>query len=96
MIGVCREYGISMYMLVMRANKNGIVNDNVARNFYINANKHGWRTNEPERAEKEEARLFSQLVYRAVTESDISIQKGAELLHDSYEKVMRECSAMEV
>lgn len=96
MVGVCREYGISMYMLVMRANKNGIVNDNVARNFYINANKHGWRKNEPDRAEKEEARLFSQLVYRAVTESDISIQKGAELLHDSYEKVMRECSAMEV
>lgn len=96
MVGVCQEYGISMYMLVMRANKNGIVNNNVAKNFYINANKHGWRKNEPERAIKEETRLFSQLVYRAVTESDISIQKGAELLHESYEKVMNECSAMEV
>ena len=96
MVAVCNEYGISMYMLVMRANKSGIVNDHVARNFYIGANKIGWRKNEPPRAQEEDARLFAQLVYRAVTEDEISIQKGAELLHESYEKVMKECSAMEV
>ena len=96
MTGICREYGISMYMLVMRANKNGIVNDHVAKNFYIKANKAGWRKNEPPRAKEEEPGLFNQLVYRAVTENEITIQKGAELLHESYEKVMRECSAMEV
>ena len=50
MVGVCKEYGISMYMLVMRANKSGIINDYVAKNFYINANKAGWRKNEPSRA----------------------------------------------
>ena len=96
MIGVCKEYGISMYMLVMRANKSGIVNDYIAKNFYINANKAGWRKNEPPRAKEEETRLFSQLVYRAVTENEITAQKGAELLHESYEKVVEECSAMEV
>ena len=96
MTGICREYGISMYMLVMRANKNGIVNDHVAKNFYIKANKAGWRKNEPPRTKEEEPGLFNQLVYRAVTENEITIQKGAELLHESYEKVMRECSAMEV
>lgn len=96
MIGVCKEYGISMYMLVMRANKNGIINDHIAKNFYINANRAGWRKNEPPRAKKEETRLFYQLVYRAVTENEITVQKGAELLHESYEKVMEECSTMEV
>ncbi len=96
MIGVCKEYGISMYMLVMRANKSGIINDYVARNFYINANKAGWKKNEPSRAKIEEPRLFYQLVYRAVTENEITAQKGAELLHESYEKVVEECSAMEV
>lgn len=96
MAGVCHEYGISMYMLVMRANKSGIVNDYVAKKFYINANKAGWRKNEPPRAPKEETRLFYQLVYRAVTENEITVQKGAELLHEPYEKVMEECSALEV
>ena len=96
MIGVCKEYGISMYMLVMRANKNGIINDHIAKNFYINANRAGWRKNEPPRAKKEETRLFYQLVYRAVTENEITVQKGAELLHESYEKVVEECSTMEV
>lgn len=96
MVGICKEYGISMYMLVMRANKSGIVNDYVARKFYINANKAGWQKNEPSRANAEKTGLFYQLVYRAVTENEITVQKGAELLHESFEKVMEECSAMEV
>ena len=96
MIEVCKEYGISMYMLVKRANDRGIINDYIAKNFYINANKAGWRKNEPPRAKDEEPRLFYQLVYRAVTENEITAQKGAELLHESYEKVVNDCSAMEV
>lgn len=96
MIETCKEYGISMYMLVMRANLNGIVNDYVAKSFYINANKAGWRKNEPSRIKNESPRLFYQLVYRAVTEKEITVQKGAELLHESYEEVVENCSAMEV
>ncbi len=96
MVGVCKEYGISMYMLVMRANKSGIVNDYTARNFYIKANKAGWKKNEPSRANEEKNGLFEQLVYRAVTENEITPQRGAELLHESIAKVMTECSAMEV
>lgn len=96
MIGVCKEYGISMYMLVMRANKSGIINEYVAKNFYINANKAGWRKNEPTRIKRESPRLFYQLVYRAVTENEITVQKGAELLCVSYEEVVENCSAMEV
>lgn len=95
MLSVCDEYGISMYMLVMRANKNGIINDHTACNFYIHANKNGWRKNEPAHAPKEETGLFQQLVYRAVAEKEISVQKGAELLHDSFEHVSHECVAVE-
>ncbi|MBR6149981.1 MAG: helix-turn-helix domain-containing protein [Lachnospiraceae bacterium] len=96
MIGICKEYGISMYMLVMRANKDGIINDNVARNFYIKANKAGWKKHEPSRIDEEKSTLFHQLVYRAVTEDEISLQKGAELLKKPYDEVNLICSAMEV
>lgn len=96
MIGICKEYGISMYMLVMRANKSGIINDHVAKNFYINASRAGWKKHEPTRIKREEPRLFSQLVYRAVTENEITVQKGAELLQKSFDEVAKNCSAMEV
>lgn len=91
---VCIEYGISMYLLVMRANLCDIVNDNVAKNFYINAGRVGWKKNEPSRIRRENPRLFHQLVYRAVCENEITVQKGAELLHESYEEVMKRCSAV--
>ncbi|MBR2760267.1 MAG: hypothetical protein IKD66_03760 [Solobacterium sp.] len=32
--------------------------------------------------------LFEQLVYRAVNEEDISVQRGAELLRVPYDKVL--------
>lgn len=96
MAGICKEYGISMYLLVKRANLNGIINDNVSKLFYIKAGKAGWRKNEPTRISKETPRLFSQLVYRAVSENEITPQKGAELLHKPYDEVVNECAAMEV
>ena len=85
-----------MYLLVKRANLNGIINDNVATTFYIKAGKAGWRKHEPSRIDGELPRLFSQLVYRAVSENDITPQKGAELLHKPYDEVTKECAAMEV
>jgi Zn-dependent peptidase ImmA (M78 family) len=87
----CKEYGISMYLLVKRANLCGIINDNVARAFYIKAGQAGWRKKEPSRIEKEEPTLFMQLVFRAVSENEISVQKGAELLKESYEFVLNHC-----
>lgn len=92
---ICKEYGISMYLLVKRANLCGIINDSVAKEFYIGAGKHGWRRNEPIRISKEEPMLFSQLVFRAVSENEISIQKGAELLKKPYDYVANQCFAAE-
>lgn len=93
MVLICKEYGISMYLLVKRANLCGIVNDNAAKTFYINAGKAGWRKKEPVRIEKEEPLLFMQLVFRAVSEKEISVQKGAELLQQPYTFVAGNCFA---
>lgn len=92
---VCREYGISMYLLVKRANICGIINDSVEKDFYIRAGRAGWKKNEPERTEREEPVLFMQLVFRAVSENEISVQKGAELLKKPYTFVMEHCFAAE-
>ena len=88
---VCKEYGISMYLLTKRANLCGIVGDSAAKDFYIKAAKAGWKKNEPVRIKREEATLFRQLVYRAVCEEEISVQRGAELLQMPYEDVVKAC-----
>lgn len=88
---ICKEYGISMYLLVKRANLCGIITDNIAKNFYIVVGQRGWKRNEPSRIPKEKPMLFSQLVYRAVSEHEISVQKGAELLKQLYDDVANQC-----
>ena len=92
----CKEYGISMFMLVKRARICGIINESIEKRFYIAASKAGWRKNEPNwDIEEVKPQLFNQLVYRAVTEEEISIQKGAELLKTSYDSVAKECFCSE-
>lgn len=93
---ICKEYGISMYLLVKRANICGIVTNSAAKEFYIKAGKAGWKKNEPSRIAKEEPTLFAQLVFRAVCENEITIQRGAELLCMPYEYVAEQCFAEEV
>ena len=96
MLPVAKEYGISMMLLVKRAELCGIITASAAKDFYIRASKAGWRTSEPSRISKEESTLFQQLVYRAVNEKEISIQRGAELLNTSYESVLKMNHAVEV
>lgn len=89
---VCREYGISMYLLAKRAEQCNIITKSAAKDFYIKASQFGWRKNEPSwRDHKEEPQLFQQLVYRAVNEEEISIQKGAELLRMPFNDVKEHC-----
>lgn len=88
MVLVAVEYGISMMLLVKRAELNHIITASVAKDFYIKASKAGWRTNEPSRIEKENPVLFEQLVYRAVNEKEISVQRGAELLKIPFNNVL--------
>ena len=85
---VAKEYGISMMMLVTRARHCGILSESVVNRFYIDVSQKGWRTAEPTRIEPEHPTLFSQLVYRAVNEEEISVQRGAELLQRPYMEIM--------
>ena len=88
MVLVAIEYGISMMLLVKRAELVHIITVSCAKDFYIKASKEGWRTNEPSRIEKEKPVLFEQLVYRAVNEKEISVQRGAELLKIPFNNVL--------
>ncbi len=92
MIGVAREYGISMQLLAQRAKVLQIITEKALRNFYFNVvNPKGWRTNEPARIAAESITLHEQLVCRAVSEGLISIQRGAELLKISYDAMLNLC-----
>ena len=91
MLLVCKEYGISMLLLVKRARISKVISDVVERDFYIRAGQKGWRKSEPSRIKKEQPRLFEQLVYRAVNEQEISVQRGAELLCVPYTSVVEHC-----
>ncbi len=84
---VCMEYGIAMSLLVVRAHICGIISDNVYRSFFIQSGGK----NEPSHINAETPTLFEQLVYRAVNEDEISIQKGAELLKLPYDTVAAKC-----
>ena len=94
---VCEEYGISMYLLVKRAAQVGIISASLEKEFYIRANKSNWRIDEPERVKKtEKPMLLSQLVYRAINEEGLSIQRGAELLKLPISEMEHFCGLMEV
>lgn len=90
---VCCEYGVSMCLLAKRASICGIITPQAETSFYKIANRLGWRVKEPERVQKEKPVLFDNLVFRAVKEGRISVQKGAELLQQPYMYVERNCFA---
>ncbi len=91
MTHICKEYGISMYLLVKRAALCGIITNKIEKDFYIRAGQSGWKKNEPVWSQPEVPFLFELLVFRAVSENEISIQKGAELLQQSYDFVVDHC-----
>lgn len=91
MESVCQEYGISMLLLAKRACICGVISVSAERSFYIQASSWGWKKKEPERIEREDATLFRQLVFRAVSEDEISATKGAELLHMPISIIIQSC-----
>ncbi|SEV85612.1 hypothetical protein SAMN05421659_101372 [[Clostridium] fimetarium] len=79
-----------MMCLAYRAKKLEIVSENAYRSFMIKASQCGWRKSEPSRIEQESSDLFKQLVYRAIAEEEINIQRGAELLNVTYQQISEE------
>lgn len=90
MMVAAKEFGISMMCLAYRAKKIEIVSENAYRSFMIRASQCGWRKKEPSRIPQEPSDLFKQLVYRAIVEDEISIQRGAELLNIAYQNIKEE------
>jgi len=88
---VAKEYGISMGCLARRARDCGIVNQSNYENYCRMASARGWRKKEPARIPEEEPLLFRQLVYRAVSEEEISIRKGAEILKVMPSVIEKDC-----
>lgn len=92
MVMVAIEYGVSLQLLAVRAKICGVISDDVHVAFRKRISALGWAKHEPSRIPDEKPTLMTQLVYRAVNEQEISIQKGAELLQTSYEDVAKNCS----
>ena len=88
---VCQEYGVSMYLLVKRAALNGILSAQAEKRFYVRVGYLGWQKHEPSRIKAKDPILFEQLVYRAINEKNISIQRGAELLRKPFAQVAQQC-----
>lgn len=76
--------------LAYRAKKLKILTEYAYKKFIIKASQCGWRKNEPSRIEQEESDLFKQLVFRAIAEEEMNIQRGAELLNVTYKEITEE------
>lgn len=85
-----KEFGISMLCLAYRAKELSIVTQSAYQSFMMKASQSGWRKKEPSRIEPEKSNLFQQLVYRAIEEEEINIQRGAELLGVEYQQIYQE------
>lgn len=88
MLMVCKEYGISMSLLAVRAHLCKIINDSAYEMYF----RRSGRNEGSYITIVELPSLFEQLVYRAVNEDEISIQKGAELLKKPYDQVAENCN----
>ncbi|MCD8307296.1 MAG: XRE family transcriptional regulator [Clostridia bacterium] len=86
MLMVCKKYGISSCLLVRRMKVTGIIEDSLEEQFYTD--HPSWHEEEPSRIQDESSDLLEQLVLRAISEREISIMKGAELLKDNYDGVL--------
>lgn len=91
MEAICEEYGISMWLLAKRASICGVISKSAEKIFYMKASSWGWKTDEPMHIAQEEATLFRQLVFRAVSEDEISVSKGAELLRMPVSEIIQSC-----
>lgn len=84
---VCRKYGIAMSLIAVRARSLGIINDAAYKEFFTRLNRSGAAERETSLIEIDYPVLFKQLVYRAVSEGEISKERGSELLGEMLDEV---------
>lgn len=76
-----KEYGISIQALAMRARDLGIISKSYCNSFFFMFRQiPDWKINEPIQYQgKEQSTRFNQLVFRAIAENLISLNKAAVL-----------------
>jgi len=85
------EFGISMMAVLMRLVQCGVISVSLQKQYFIQFNKQGWRTQEPGNPlQKEDTYLFKRLVYRALSEEYIGESKAAELMCISLSQFSKE------
>ena len=85
------EFGISMAAILVRLRQCGVISETLYKQTFFIFNGAGWRTTEPgDPYPQERTILFTQLVYRALSEGYIGESKAAELLGQSLSLFHRE------
>ena len=75
-----QEYGMSMQAIVYRAKELEVISESYYRQFFFMFNHLGYKIKEPVKYEgKTASSRFDQLLFRALSEEVITIQKAAEL-----------------
>ena len=75
------EFGLSMGGWLQRAKQCGVISESIHLGLFKRFSANGWRKKEPgDAVQREQSRLFEQLVYRALSEQYITESKAAELL----------------
>jgi Zn-dependent peptidase ImmA (M78 family) len=81
LVAIKEEWGISCYAVMTRARDLTLITPGRYKSFCIQANRMGWRKNEPGKWKgSEESSRFKQLVFRALAEEVISSSKACGLL----------------
>ena len=81
LVAIKEEWGISCYAIMTRARDLALITAGRFKSFCIQANKMGWRKNEPGTWKgSESSSRFKQLVFRALAEDVISASKACGLL----------------
>jgi Zn-dependent peptidase ImmA (M78 family) len=88
-----KQYGISIQAIVMRARDLKIITESYYKQFFFYINQMGWRTEEPVKYEGfEKSNRFDQLIFRALAEEIITIDKAAELSNLSIQQFQQRLS----
>lgn len=88
-----RNWGVSYAASIYRAHDLDIISDSTKDSFYYFATGRGWKKMGAEPQDylgTEKSTRFEQLVLKAAAEGDISLLKGASLLHVSLEEFREE------
>ncbi|WP_431215517.1 ImmA/IrrE family metallo-endopeptidase [Puia sp. P3] len=91
-----QQYGVSIQALIYRANDLGIVSAAYLKQFMMIMAYNHWKVNEPIQYEgSEKSNRFRQLIFRALAEELISIDKAAALSNQSLIEFRKQITVVE-